>query len=173
MVDPRVQHHLGCILADSIPMSLAIRVIGRDPHHPVARQAAQLLWDTVRPSMHPVAGRPIPNSAPAVKHISSGILTPAHFTKPVAMVIPKNRGVHFTNTDLYEIRLGRRQNTPWTKGGIVVAVRDMDVLLRPVEAAVRAEAERTKDKEPEEQEVAMWMEIGLDWDFAASFPEAR
>jgi hypothetical protein len=152
-------------------MSLAIRVQGRDIHHPVAREAAQLLWDTIRPSMHPVAGRPIPHVAPAVKHISSGILTPAHFTKPVAIVIPKNRGVHFTNTDLYEVRLGRRHNAPWAKGGIVLAVRDMDVLLRPVEAAVRAEAEKTKDKEPGEQEVPMWMEIGLDWDFAGNFSE--
>lgn len=99
-----------------------------------------------------------------------GMVTPAFFKKPVALVIPKNSIVAFTNNHLFEIRFDRRANSPWTAGGTAVAVRDMDIVLRPVESAVRAESEKTAGREPIDQEVMIWMEIGFDCDFSAYFP---
>lgn len=52
---------------------------------------------------------------------------------------------------------------------MVVAVKEMEVLIQPVEAAVRAEAEKTRGKEPKEQGILLWIEIRLDWDYGMYF----
>ena len=172
IVDPKIQHHLGCTLAECVTRSPAIRIEHLDVYHPSVRATAQTFWDSIRPGMQAVDRVPPPYVVPTIRQFSKGVVTPALFTKPISLKIPKNSYVKFGNTDLFEVRFGFRENSAWSAVGTVVSMMDMDVLIRPVAAAVSAETERTTDKEPAEQEVVLWIEVGLDCNFGELMPAA-
>jgi hypothetical protein len=78
--------------------------------------------------------------------------------------------VIFLDTALFEVRLEMRGNSPWRRGGTVIARGDMEAVVRPITAAVRTTAESAAGSENEE--VLIWVEMGLDCDFGTYFPTA-
>jgi hypothetical protein len=147
-------------------VSHAIAVEQKDILHPDVRDMVQREWDRVRPIMR---GLP-PRTAPTITRFATGMLTPRLFKKPVVFWIPKNSMVIFVDAALFEVRLEMRGNSSWRRDGTVIAVKDMDAVVRPLTAAVRTAAESAAESEKEE--VLIWIEMGLDCDFGTYFPTA-
>lgn len=147
-------------------MSHAIAVEHKDILASGVRDMVQREWDYARPTMR---GLP-PRTAPPITRFATGMLTPRLFKKPVVFWIPKNSMVIFFDTALFEVRFEMRGNSPWRRGGMVIATGDMVAVVRPITAAVRTTAESAAGSENEE--VLIWVEMGLDCDFGTYFPTA-
>lgn len=165
VIDPKVQHLSACLPVEVAELSHAIRIEDKITTHGAAREMVQKEWDRVRRSTQ----NPAPEIAPRFTHMATGMLTPRFFKKPVVHVAPKNSLIMFTNTGLFETRYEMRGNSDWVRGGTAIAIKDMEFVIRPSEAAVQQEAQAIAGGENEE--VMVWIEVTFDCDFQALWPD--
>jgi hypothetical protein len=162
IVDPKIQHLLACFPTEPAEVSQAVRIQPGNALHPSAREMVQREWDLVRRR-----GRGAPVTAPHITRLATGLLTPRFFHKPVTFYIPPNTLMLFRNVDLYEVRHDMTWNAPWARVGTFMSFGEMRAVMRPLEEAL--EAVKRKAEIPGDEELLIWIEIGLDCDLAQYF----
>lgn len=143
MTDPKVQHHLACILAEPIASSLALKFIPESPVHSSIRSFSQQIWDRFRESC-PHAPGVLP---PLKKFFIIALDAEEQLATPVHAPLEQNTLLYWRES-AHEIRYSMHQISPWfpcTEGRIYTSYLAGPLCIRRVNDKTGCSSDKRKD----------------------------
>jgi hypothetical protein len=143
MTDPKVQHHLACILAEPIASSLALKFIPQSPVHSSIRSFSQQIWDRFRESC-PHAPGVLP---PLKKFFIIALDAEEQLATPVHAPLEQNTLMYWRES-AHEVRYSMHQISPWfpcTEGRIYTSYLAGPLCIRRVNDKTGCSSDKRKD----------------------------